>query len=58
MESSDVLNPSQQRVHDAAIDFFFDKHQNLFEYSGGPGRGKTFVLNKILISIPRFQFEM
>lgn len=48
MESSDVLNPSQQRVHDAAIDFFFDKHQKLFEYSGGPGRGKTFVLNKIL----------
>ena len=54
MESSDprdILNPSQLAVHDAAIDFFFDKTQQVFEYSGGPGRGKTFVLNQILKSL-------
>ena len=43
-----MMTPSQQRVHDEAVEFFHDKNRMLFEYSGGPGRGKSYVLNEIL----------
>lgn len=46
-----MLIPSQKVIHDAAIDFYYKDSEKLFEYSGGPGRGKTYVLNEILSTL-------
>lgn len=45
-----MLIPSQKLVHDLAVDFYYSDKQ-IFEYSGGPGRGKSYVLNEILNTI-------
>lgn len=45
-----MLNQKQQYVHDLAVDFYYSDSQ-IFEYSGGPGRGKSYVLNEILKTI-------
>lgn len=46
-----MLTSSQRAIHDAAINFYYNDTEQLFEYSGGPGRGKTYVLNEILSTL-------
>ena len=46
-----MLTPSQKIVHDLAVKQYYDDSIQLIEYSGGPGRGKTYVLNEILKTI-------
>jgi len=41
----------QTNIIKAAVDWFYHSDEQIFEYSGGPGRGKTYVLDKILEEI-------
>ena len=44
-----MLNDGQKRVRDAAIEWFFNPNKpQVFQYSGGPGTGKTTILKEIL----------
>lgn len=41
-------NEGQEKIINAAIDWYYHSDEQVFEFSGGPGRGKSFVLNLIL----------
>lgn len=48
------LNPGQQAVVDAAVDWFNNSSELVFQYTGAAGTGKTVVLNEIVrrLNIP------
>lgn len=48
------LNPGQQAVIDAAVDWFNNSSELVFQYTGAAGTGKTVVLNEIVrrLNIP------
>lgn len=41
-------NPDQQAVIDAAVNWYNNSSEQVFQFSGGPGTGKSFTLNKII----------
>lgn len=43
-----ILNKGQRRVVDAAVDFFRNSSDQIFQFSGNPGTGKSVVLNAII----------
>lgn len=50
-------NPEQQKIYDAAMDWYFNSNEQVFEFSGGPGRGKTWLLNLIVSGFQLSQTE-
>lgn len=49
-----ILNPGQQTVVDAAVEWFYNSSDLVFQYTGAAGTGKTVVLNEIIkrLNIP------
>ena len=43
-----MLNSGQERLLKAVYDWYFNSSELVFEYSGGPGTGKTFMIFKII----------
>ena len=43
-----TLNPGQEFVVRAAVDWFLNSDEQLFQYDGPPGSGKSVVLNEIV----------
>ena len=43
-----TLNPDQEFVTNAAVDWFFNSNDQVFQYDGPPGSGKSVVLNEIV----------
>lgn len=41
-------NQDQQAVINAAVDWYNNSSEQVFQFSGGPGTGKSFTLNKIV----------
>ena len=41
-------NVGQQFVIDQAVDWFYNSGRLVFQYTGGPGSGKSFVLMEII----------
>ena len=52
-----TLNPGQEFVVRAAVDWFLNSDEQLFQYDGPPGSGKSVVLNEI-VKIGRFEFKI
>ena len=48
-----ILNQGQERVVRKAADWYFHGKDQVFEFSGGPGTGKSVVLNEIVNRIRR-----
>lgn len=42
------LNPEQQFIVDRAVDWFYRSNDQIFQYDGPPGSGKSVVLNEIV----------
>lgn len=49
------LNQKQQYIVDKAVDWFFNSSEQLFQFSGCPGTGKSVVLNAIVDEICKRQ---
>ena len=47
------LNQKQQEIVIKAVDWFFNSSEQIFQFSGGPGTGKSVVLNSIVDAIYR-----
>lgn len=45
------FNREQQMVINAAIDWFYTSNEQIFQYDGPPGSGKSLVLNEIIRSL-------
>lgn len=45
------LNKDQSRVVLKAVDWYFNSSEQIFQFSGGPGTGKSVVLNEIVKEI-------
>ena len=43
-----ILNPGQEAVVNAAIDFYKNSSEQVFQFTGPPGTGKSVVLSEIL----------
>ena len=43
-----ALNKAQSEIVDAAVKWFFDSSEQIFQFSGGPGTGKSVTLNAIV----------
>ena len=43
-----TANPGQERIIQAGIDFIHNSSEQVFQFSGGPGTGKSFTLNEII----------
>ena len=43
-----ILNPDQEKVVEEAIKFLRNDHQQIFEFSGYAGVGKTICLHEII----------
>lgn len=43
-----ILNDGQKLIKDMALDFIFNSSNQLFEFKGDPGTGKSVVINKIV----------
>ena len=43
-----TLNPGQEAVVNAAIDFYKNSSEQVFQFTGPPGTGKSVVLSEIL----------
>lgn len=55
-----IFNRGQQRTINAALDFFYNSSQQVFELAGNPGTGKSVVMGEILRQIQersRIQLE-
>lgn len=52
-----MLNAGQEVVRKAAIDWFFNSSEQVFEISGGAGTGKTFLIWEILKSLKLKSYE-
>ena len=52
------LNPGQLSVYNEALDWYKNSNEQIYEFSGGPGRGKTYVLNTILESLQLSPYEV
>lgn len=52
------FNEGQKKVFDAALDWYFNSDDLVFEFSGGPGRGKTWVLNAIIHALQLEEWEI
>ena len=42
------MNKDQQTVVDAAVDWFYNSSEQVFQYTGNPGTGKSVVMNAII----------
>ena len=42
------LNEQQQQIVDEAVDFYYNSSEQVFQYSGKAGTGKSVVLNAII----------
>lgn len=42
------LNPGQEFVTNEAVNWYLHSHEQIFQYTGGPGTGKSVVLNEII----------
>lgn len=49
-------NPDQQSIIDKAVEWYNNSSEQVFQFSGGPGTGKSFTLNKIIqaLGIPYY----
>ena len=43
-----ILNKQQAYVLNKCVDWFFNSSEQVFQFSGGPGTGKSFLLNNII----------
>lgn len=43
-----ILNPGQQAIVDKAVDFYKNSSEQVFQFTGPPGTGKSVVLSEIL----------
>lgn len=43
-----ILNQDQEFIVNKAIDWFYNSNSQVFEFDGGPGTGKSVVLNEII----------
>ena len=43
------LNKQQAYVLNKCVDWYFNSSEQVFQFSGGPGTGKSFLLNNIII---------
>ena len=48
MVNIDILTDEQQSLVKDCFDWFYFKNDLVFEYAGGPGTGKSFVLDYII----------
>lgn len=46
-----ALNKDQSRIVQLAVDWYFNSSEQVFQFSGGPGTGKSFTLNAIVKAI-------
>ena len=47
------LNKKQTEIVMKAVDWFFNSSEQVFQFSGGPGTGKSVVLNSIVNQISK-----
>lgn len=49
------LTPKQQKIVNAAIDWYYNSSEQVFQFAGNPGTGKSVVMNAIIdaINIPK-----
>lgn len=45
------LTPKQQKIVDEAVNWFYNSPEQIFQFAGNPGTGKSVVMNAILQSI-------
>ena len=45
------LTPKQQKIVDAAVDWYYNSSEQIFQFAGNPGTGKSVVMNAILEAI-------
>ena len=45
------LTDSQQRIVDAAVNWFYNSSEQVFQFAGNPGTGKSVVMNAIIEAI-------
>lgn len=45
------LTDSQQRIVDAAVNWFYNSSEQIFQFAGNPGTGKSVVMNAIIEAI-------
>lgn len=46
-----VLTPKQQAIVDAAVDWYYNSSEQVFQFAGNPGTGKSVVMNAIIEAI-------
>lgn len=46
-----ILNQDQSRIVSKAVNWFFNSSEQIFQFSGGPGTGKSVTLNAIVDAI-------
>ncbi len=45
------LTPKQQKIVDAAVDWYYNSSEQIFQFAGNPGTGKSVVMNAIIEAI-------
>ena len=46
-----VLTPKQQAIVDAAVDWYYNSSEQIFQFAGNPGTGKSVVMDAIIKAI-------
>lgn len=51
MENNIVLTPKQQFIVDKAVDWYYNSSEQVFQFAGNPGTGKSVVMDAIIQAI-------
>lgn len=46
-----ALNPKQQEIVNRAVDWYYNSSEQVFQFAGNPGTGKSVVMNAIINAI-------
>jgi len=46
-----ILTPKQQHIVDEAVKWYYNSSEQIFQFSGNPGTGKSVVLNEIIANL-------
>lgn len=46
-----ILTPKQQAIVDAAVNWYYNSSEQIFQFAGNPGTGKSVVMNAIIDAI-------
>ncbi len=52
-----IFTQEQEKIIQAAVDWFFNSSEQLFEISGGAGTGKSVVINEIIHRLRLYPFQ-